>query len=655
MTVTVTDDTTYRNALALNSMLLEYRLESVLGAGSFGMTYLGWDSHLEKHVAIKEYLPGELAIRALDGSVVPVNTESEYNYKWGLDRFIQEARTLAKFSHPNIVRVNRFFEANGTSYMVMDYEAGESLYEYLQRVPMPDEGVLKSILLPILAGLEAIHQTGFLHRDIKPSNVFMRKNGAPLLIDFGASRLAAANSSKHLTAIVSPGYAPLEQYSGDGNQGPWSDIYALAGVMYRAVTGENPPDAIKRMKADSVPAGLAAARRRYDERFLRAIEWGLKIDEMLRPQNVAEWREIFSGRVPISALDRAAGNAATMPPRALSATVPAPRAMAAAVAQKTAVRSAVTQSALRTGTVTPSPWKWLWRGVFFCVAAIAAASLVKPRVIEREPHKQAAQVGRPAADLQRQVATRFAAADTDHSGELNRAELTKRLPRFASRFDEMDANHDGVVTLRELEQFLEKDGAADEIERAGLQGPPTLAPALFTTAPQTVKSSADAGELPAMPLDMRRSIAEAFRRADAGGTGNLTRGEVNEHIPRIADKFDSIDANHDDRITMEEIEAAWRAEAAGKAAPVGGDARPAPGLNGKRAGAGEDIPFSVKKEFMAADRDADGYLSAWEVRGRFPAIERNLGEVDTDRDGRISLEEFAQFRRKMTGGKSPQS
>src|ERR1051326_844777 len=102
-------------------MLLEYRLESVLGAGGFGMTYLGWDVNLEKHVAIKEYLPSELTVRALDGSVVPVNTDHEYNYKWGLDRFILEARTLAKFSHLNIVRVNRFFEANGTSYMVMDY------------------------------------------------------------------------------------------------------------------------------------------------------------------------------------------------------------------------------------------------------------------------------------------------------------------------------------------------------------------------------------------------------------------------------------------------------------------------------------------------------------------------------------------------------
>ena len=123
----------YHNALPLDSTLLEYRLKSVLGAGGFGITYLGWDTNLEKHVAIKEYLPGDLAMRALDGSVVPVSTDNEYTYQWGLDRFIQEARTLARFSHPNIVRVNRFFEANGTSYMVMDYEAGESLHQNLCR------------------------------------------------------------------------------------------------------------------------------------------------------------------------------------------------------------------------------------------------------------------------------------------------------------------------------------------------------------------------------------------------------------------------------------------------------------------------------------------------------------------------------------------
>ena len=242
----------YHNALPLKSMLQEYRLDSVLGAGGFGITYLGWDTNLEKHVAIKEFLPGELAMRALDGSVVPVNTDHEHNYQWGLDRFVQEARTLAKFSHPNIVRVNRYFEANGTSYMVMEYEEGESLHQLLKRAPVPDEATLTAIVMPILDGLQAVHKAGFLHRDIKPSNVFLRKDGTPVLLDFGSSRFAAGAVPKNFTAIVSPGYAPLEQYSGDGNQGPWSDIYGLACVLFRAVTGEHPPDAVRRLKSDTV-------------------------------------------------------------------------------------------------------------------------------------------------------------------------------------------------------------------------------------------------------------------------------------------------------------------------------------------------------------------------------------------------------------------
>jgi serine/threonine protein kinase len=247
------ETTTYRNALPLQSMLLEYRLESVLGAGGFGMTYLGWDTHLEKHVAIKEYLPTDLAVRALDGSIVPITTELQHDYQWGLERFILEARTLAKFSHPHIVRVNRYFEANGTSYMVMDYEKGESLNQMLKRGQQPDEAKLKSILMPLLDGLQAVHATGFLHRDIKPSNIFVRESGSPVLIDFGAARHAIGGVTRSLTSVLTPGYAPLEQYSSDGHQGPWSDIYAMAGVLYRALVNDSPPDAVSRMKGDTLP------------------------------------------------------------------------------------------------------------------------------------------------------------------------------------------------------------------------------------------------------------------------------------------------------------------------------------------------------------------------------------------------------------------
>lgn len=290
----------YRNALPLNSMLLEYRLESVLGAGGFGMTYLGYDSLLQKKVAIKEYLPVELAVRTPDGVIVPINSGSDYNYKWGLERFLEEARLLARFTHPNIVAVSRYFEANGTAYMVMHYESGLSLSQLLKRIPQPDEAMLMRILMPLLEGLHAVHQAGFLHRDIKPSNLFIRDTGQPVLLDFGSARLAAGATTHTITSILTPGYAPLEQYSKDGNQGPWTDIYSLAAVMYRTVVGDNPPDVVTRLKDDPIMQSLIAARERFSPTFLHGIKRGLEVDEKKRPQTVPEWRAMFTGEAYVA-------------------------------------------------------------------------------------------------------------------------------------------------------------------------------------------------------------------------------------------------------------------------------------------------------------------------------------------------------------------
>ena len=290
--------TPYTNTLPLDSMLMEYQLVSVLGVGGFGITYLARDTHLEKDVAIKEYFPAADVSRVDNGTVTLTNTQRTDDYQAGLDRFLKEARTLAGFSHPHIVRVNRYFKAHGTGYMVMDYEEGQSLKEYLRVHPFPDEGVLKGFLALLLDGMAKVHAAGFLHRDIKPDNIFIRADGSPVLLDFGSARHAIGGSERTLTTLVTPGYAPFEQYTAKAEQGPWSDIYAMGGVLYFGVTGENPPDALSRMKTDTVGDGLAQAHGRYSDGLLDAIAWALAIDEKKRPQTVIEWRRTILGDVP---------------------------------------------------------------------------------------------------------------------------------------------------------------------------------------------------------------------------------------------------------------------------------------------------------------------------------------------------------------------
>lgn len=281
----------YANALPIGSDLLDFRIQSVLGVGGFGITYLAHDLLLQKNVAIKEYFPSGQVMRTTDGTVTVNVSHVAEEYRAGLDRFLQEARTLAGFTHPNIVRVNRFFTANGTGYMVMDYEEGRSLKQLVEQRSTPlTEEEIRQLMVPLLEGIEKVHDAGFLHRDIKPENIFVRDDGTPVLIDFGSARRAVAATGRSLTALVSPGYAPFEQYTTDGDQGPWSDIYALAGVMYFMVTRTVPPDALTRIKSDTVSAGLSESRDRYPPTLISAIEYGLTQDEARRPQHVAEWR-----------------------------------------------------------------------------------------------------------------------------------------------------------------------------------------------------------------------------------------------------------------------------------------------------------------------------------------------------------------------------
>ena len=208
------------NALPRGHRLQEYELVRVLGMGGFGMTYLGFDHHLDKAVAIKEYLPSDIATRTADHSVAPQASEFRGDFQWGLERFLDEARTLARFDHRHIVKVYRFFEAHGTAYIVMEYAEGETLSAYLERKGTLSEAELKGILYPLLDGLAVVHGADFLHRDIKPGNIVLRDtDGSPVLLDFGSARQAIGAKSRSVTSIVTPGYAPIEQYSSRGRQG----------------------------------------------------------------------------------------------------------------------------------------------------------------------------------------------------------------------------------------------------------------------------------------------------------------------------------------------------------------------------------------------------------------------------------------------------
>ena len=227
------DSTTSHRTLQKGDMLNWYRVERILGQGGFGVIYLATDTNLDFLVAIKEYIPNDIAKRTHDSHVHPITEEHDGMYQWGLDRFLKEARNLVKFKHPNIVRVMSVFQENNTAYMVMEFEEGEELRTYLKKPGVVTEKRLKELIVPISQGLTEVHRHGFIHRDIKPANILVRRDGTPVLLDFGSARNASRVTKHALTALVSVGYAPMEQYNGDEDasdqQGPWTDIYALGG------------------------------------------------------------------------------------------------------------------------------------------------------------------------------------------------------------------------------------------------------------------------------------------------------------------------------------------------------------------------------------------------------------------------------------------
>jgi len=281
--------------LRVGTRLQKYEIIEVLGQGGFGITYRARDTQLDRDVAIKEYLPTAFAVRQPDFTVLPRSTRVAEDFRWGRERFLDEARTLARLEHAaGIVNVHDFLEANGTAYMVMALVRGETLETSLKRMQRLPQPAIERILFPLLDGLEQVHAAGFLHRDIKPANVLIDGQGLPTLIDFGASRIALQGRTQVMTAVYTPGYAALEQMTAT-RQGPATDIYALAGLLYHCIRGTPPPSAIERAIEDRLIPAMDVGRGRYAPSLLAAIDAGLALRAPDRPQSIAEWRQLLSG------------------------------------------------------------------------------------------------------------------------------------------------------------------------------------------------------------------------------------------------------------------------------------------------------------------------------------------------------------------------
>ena len=292
------------NALPTGYSLHRYQIEGVLGAGGFGITYRAMHEALENEVAIKEYFPAEWAYRDRNGTTVRPNAQGQVpakngeppSYDWGLQRFLDEAKILVQINHPCVVRVRDYFTANGSAYIVMEFEEGESMSALLQRGGILPERELRRLLADVLPALEAVHGQGYLHRDLKPSNLYMRKvDGRVMLIDFGAARQALGRRSRSVTSVVTPGYSPIEQYVTVGEDyGPWTDIYALGAVLYRCITGAPPVEAPGRVLKDPVQPAIEAGAGLYSHGLLQVVDQALAVRPEDRFQSVVALQEALS-------------------------------------------------------------------------------------------------------------------------------------------------------------------------------------------------------------------------------------------------------------------------------------------------------------------------------------------------------------------------
>ncbi|MEO7548011.1 MAG: protein kinase [Ramlibacter sp.] len=281
------------SALPNGTRLAEFEITGVLGEGGFGIVYSAHDASLDRQVAVKEYFPFAMSFRGANATVQVKAPDRAPVFAAGMASFVNEARMLASFSHPALVEVFRFWEANGTAYMVMRRYDGTTLQALLLSTPqLATEAWLRQTLDPVLLALEELHKQQCYHRDIAPDNIMVLPDGRPVLMDFGAARRIIGGMSQALTSVLKPGYAPVEQYSGDGemHQGAWTDIYAIGALLYQAMTGQVPMQAISRMTKDLLIPVAQLARQPYSESLCQAVMKCLAVLPADRFQNIDAMR-----------------------------------------------------------------------------------------------------------------------------------------------------------------------------------------------------------------------------------------------------------------------------------------------------------------------------------------------------------------------------
>ena len=304
-------------ALPVGTRLAEFEITGVLGAGGFGIVYLAYDRLLERHVAVKEFMPSAFALRDPQGQVRPAHDGDAEAFGIGLHSFVNEARLLAQFDAPSLLKVYRFWEENGTAYMVMPYYGGRTLKQVAAESRIFDgEAELRRLLDSILDALAILHAQQCYHRDIAPDNILMLDDDRPVLLDFGAARRAIGDMTQVFTTIFKQAYAPVEQISESANmrQGPWTDLFALAGVIHFLIDGQPPPPAVGRVLADSyVPLAQRYAHR-YSPALLNAIDRALAVRPKDRPQSVQEMRALLGETAPAQDVAASATEADPPPP-----------------------------------------------------------------------------------------------------------------------------------------------------------------------------------------------------------------------------------------------------------------------------------------------------------------------------------------------------